>query len=100
MPKSKEVDTSPFTLADVNPEPVDGPARVFGGRVKDLPPMARIPDEFKRSSNQFVKAINRMFFFGGAPVFKLKQGVTPEQAEHVCAIVFCYLAVKRAKART
>ena len=47
------------------PKEVDGVTMAFGGDMaRLLPPMAEIPEEFKRDSNQWVRWQARWFFSG------------------------------------
>jgi hypothetical protein len=72
------------------PIPVTKPETVFGGDIEKLmPAMADIPDEFYRSSNEWVKIQSHWFYKGlpGTTVVKPKEGINTKEAfDHLSAI--------------
>jgi hypothetical protein len=74
---------APLMLGDFRVPAFDGVSAVFGARMRDYPPMATIPAEFRTYSGTFQDIVSALFFNGGSLAehgLKLKSGISHKHA--------------------
>lgn len=79
----REDQAAPLMLGNFQVRAFDGLDAAFGARLRDYPPMASIPAEFRSYSGKFQDVFSALFFNGGSLAdhgLKLKSGVSHKHA--------------------
>lgn len=85
----------PLVLGSFTVPNFDGPSAVFGADLRDYPPMANIPEEFRSYSGKYQDIFSALFFRGGKLAdhgIKLKNGISHPRAMRAIRAYMCSFA--------